>query len=407
MKKSKIIHIAIIVIGIIFILIPVFHNSLWFDESYSVAIANHSFKEIWIIGSNDVHPILYYWILHIINLIFGSKIILYRLFSVLCTIILGIIGYTHIRKDFGEKAGMLFSFFVFFLPVNVVYAGEIRMYSLAMLTVTLMSIYAYRIYKNKEEKCIKNWILFAIFSLSSAYTHYYGLMIAGLENLFLFIILIIQSKTEKKITYNLKAFIVSGVLQIVCYLPWVMALLTQVKQVKSGFWIGIHFPDTLIELFTFPFTGNLGGTIYVETPLAIIFGLFTYVYMIYIHIKNGKDKNLKPAKLSFKFWIMIVLAACIVSLIIFRPIIYARYLLCVGGLFVFFIAGTAAEKGNEKINIVLFTTSVVLSILAVCALTQENYGKVNKEFQNYIQENVEAQDIFVCKNEGSGFVMSA
>ena len=64
MKKTKYLHIALIILGIIFITIPVFHNNLWFDESYSVGMANKSFIDIWQIGSNDVHPILYYWILH-------------------------------------------------------------------------------------------------------------------------------------------------------------------------------------------------------------------------------------------------------------------------------------------------------------------------------------------------------
>ena len=74
MKKTKYLHIALIILGIIFITIPVFHNNLWFDESYSVGIVKSSFADIWRIGGNDVHPILYYWILHIIYLIFGTNI---------------------------------------------------------------------------------------------------------------------------------------------------------------------------------------------------------------------------------------------------------------------------------------------------------------------------------------------
>ena len=70
--------------------------------------------------------------------------------------ILGIMGYTYVRKTFGEKVGLLFSFFVLFMPISSVYAGEIRMYTWAMLFVTLMAIYAYKIYTftklSKDEK---------------------------------------------------------------------------------------------------------------------------------------------------------------------------------------------------------------------------------------------------------------
>ena len=70
MKKTKAIHIGIIILGIIFISISSFHSNVWFDESYSVALCEHSFKEIWQIGGNDVHPVLYYMLLHILYLIF-------------------------------------------------------------------------------------------------------------------------------------------------------------------------------------------------------------------------------------------------------------------------------------------------------------------------------------------------
>ena len=69
LKKENLLHIAIILLGTILILIPAFHSNIWFDESYSVAISNHSFSEIWTIGGNDVHPILYYWMLKIIKFI--------------------------------------------------------------------------------------------------------------------------------------------------------------------------------------------------------------------------------------------------------------------------------------------------------------------------------------------------
>ena len=54
----KYLHIALIVLGSIFILLSAFHTNLWFDESYSVGLANHSFCEIWTIDKNDVHPVV-------------------------------------------------------------------------------------------------------------------------------------------------------------------------------------------------------------------------------------------------------------------------------------------------------------------------------------------------------------
>ena len=78
-----------------------------------------------------MHPVLYYIILHIIGYFTGNSILSFRLVSTACVIIVAILGYTHIRKDFGEKVGIIFSFLVLFMPVVLAYSGEIRMYTMA------------------------------------------------------------------------------------------------------------------------------------------------------------------------------------------------------------------------------------------------------------------------------------
>ena len=407
--KMKYIHIAIIILGIIFIALAAFHSNLWFDESYSVAISNnHTFGEIWSIGGYDVHPILYYWILKIVSLIFGNNILAFRLVSVIAISILGILGYTHIRKDFGEKVGLLFSFFVYFLPINVVYASEIRMYGIGMLFVTIMSIYAYRIYKGNGS--IKNWIIFAIFSLASAYTHYYGLMAAGIINILLFIFLLKIAIKEKKFTKDLTKFIVQGVIEIILYIPWVVALLTQMKQVSDEFWIGLEFPGTLIEMFTFQFTGNLGDTIHINNWIAIIYGLIITIYVIYLICKNRKSENkidTSPAIKAIAIYGTVILGAIVVSLILWRPIIYARYLLLITGLFIFFLSFIMEKLGNRKMNLVIYILTVIIATVVNINMIQTNYDSSNMEPINYLKENVQEGDIFVYGNEGSGFVISA
>ena len=410
MKKInvKYIHILIIILGIIWISMPAFHSNLWFDESYSVAIANnHSFQEIWSIGGHDVHPVFYYWMLKVVSLIFGNNILCYRLLSVIAIAILGILGYTHIRKDFGEKVGMVFSLLVYIIPINLVYASEIRMYGWAMLFVAIMSIYAYRIYKGNSS--IKNWIIFGVFSLISAYTHYYGLMAAGIVNIMLFVWILKDVIKTKKFTPNLKKFIVQALVEVALYIPWVLSLLLQMSQVSKGFWIGLKFPDTLIEMFTFQFTGNLGDTIHINNWIAGIYGIIFCIYLGYIIYKNRKSENrvkLEPGRLAIIVYAAVIVGAAVVSLIIWRPIIYARYFLVVTGLLIFAIAYVMGKIGNKKGNIAMIILTVLVSLAVNINLMETNYDKSNQEPFEYIKENVQEGDIFIYGNEGSGFVVS-
>mgnify|MGYP007089113400 FL=1 len=287
-----------------------------------------------------------------------------------------------------------------------------------MFFVMVMAIYAYRIFSNKkalhenklEKRNIKNWVIFAIFSLISAYTHYYGLMAAGITNILLFIWILKDAIKQKKFTVNMKIFIIQAVIQVLLYIPWILSLLLQVSQVSNGFWIGVKFPDTLIEIFTFQFTGNLGDTYYINNWIAGIYGIVFCIYIIYCVIKNKKSqdkKNIEPAKLSAIIYGLVILGAIVVSLIIWRPIIYARYLLVVTSLLVFTFAYIMAKIGNKKGNIAILILTVVVATIVNVNLSQINYDKSNQEPIKYLQENMQKGDILVYSNEGSGFVISA
>lgn len=399
MKKTKYLHIAIIVIGILFITIPVFHNNIWFDESYSVGIANKSFLDIWQIGSKDVHPVLYYWILHIIYLIFGSNIYIYRLISVIPIAILAVLGYTHIKKDFGEKVGILFSFFTLFLPIASVYSGEIRMYTYSMLFVTVMAIYAYRIYTKPES--IKNWVIFGIFSLASAYTHYYGLATAGIINLILFIYILKNAIKQKKYTKPLKCFTISALTQIILYIPWIYNLIWQINGVSNGFWISGPTFELLLQIFCFQFTGNLDIT-FIPQYVAIIFGIILLAYTIYSAIITKESKF--AGKWAIRIYLIVF--AAIFAISIKTPILYARYFLNLTGLFIFFMAFFIAKSGKKILNIIICGVTLIVAIIVNTNVTKMNYDTSNTQPVEYIKQDLQQNDMILFGNEGSGFVIS-
>ena len=126
--------------------------------------------------------------------------------------------------------------------------------------------------------------------------------------------------------------------------------------------------------------------------------------MIYANIKN-KSKEENPEKLAILIWGILVLAICLVSLIIWRPIIYARYMLCVTGLFIFFLSYTMTEKGNKYITIAICIISLILSIFVQVKLIQTNYDESNNKHIEYIKENIQKDDIILHKNNVDSFVL--
>ena len=343
-SKMKKLHIAIIVIGIIFVSLGAFHSNIWFDEAYTVGMVERTFTEIWTIGGKDVHPVLYYWILKVVSLIAtawgvtstAAKVVVYRIFSIIPMALLGILGYTHIRKDFGEKMGMIFSFLVFFLPESAIFATEIRMYSCAILSVTILGIYAYRL-KNIENSNRKNWLIFFTASIASIYLHYYGLMAAGLINLVLLIYLI-KNKRGKDII----AICVFGVIQLISYIPWLMYLAGQLKHVSNGFWIHFTFPDTVMELMSGQFIGHLNY--YISFAISICI----YIYLIIKICKYKGDKT--PAILAISIYISVILVAILMTIFLHTSILLYRYLFVITGLYIFTISFILSKEKNNKIK---------------------------------------------------------
>ena len=80
-------------------------------------------------------------------------------------------------------------------------------------------------------------------------------------------------------------------------------------------------------------------------------------------------------------------------------------MLCVTGLFIFFLSYTMAEKGNKYITIAICIISLILSIFVQVKLIQTNYDESNNKHIEYIKENIQKDDIILHKNNVDSFVL--
>ena len=394
--KSRKGHLLVIALGALFTIVPLFHTSIWFDESYSVAIARHPFTEIWAIDSHDVHPVFYYFVLHVLYLVFGDNVLVYRLFSWLCLVLLGIFGYTHIRKSFGEWIGVLFSFFVFFFPVNVAYAGEIRMYTLVMLLVTIAGYYAWRIHE-AEDNAIQPWILFSLCTILSAYTHYYGLIAAAIMNLFLLVESIVECIKLKRINRRIGMWFLFAFVQIGAYMPWLLTLLSQMATVKNSFWITFYFPWTILEMAQFQVSGNLDGTFFVPPWLVYTFLIFAIGYLIYCFAVRRKKRD-GVLVYSGGVYAGVIALAYAASKLMNRMIVYARYLLVCTGLLFIAVAKLLVEGGKKGINILFCAALFLMSCIGLLSNIRINYDPSNDDMVSLVSSMIQKEDAILVTN---------
>ena len=388
LKKS---HIILIIIGSLFVLLSIFHENLWFDEAYSVGMADQSLIEIWKIGRHDVHPILYYFALRIIKILTSGRIISYRIFSSIPIILLGILGLSHIKKDFGVKTGIIFSFLSYFLPIMIIYTNEIRMYSWSAYIIAVYTIYLYRIYK-KENK-FSNWIIFGTTAFFSIYLHYYGLLYVIITNIILLIYFI-----KKKRLKDLKKQVVINILLFISYIPWIINMFLQIKHVAKGFWIGFKFPETIIELLGFQLSGNL------KMYIGFFLNILLIIYIILMMNKRNKyDKKIIINCITI--YLLVIITSVIISLVLKTSIIYPRYLFILIGIYIFVISYLISKENNKHIIImcvIVFVMGVANNIIQI----KNNYAIENGKHIDYLNENIRKGDVIVYMDNEIGSVFA-
>lgn len=212
-----------------------FSSDIWYDEVFSLGLVRKPVKELISITARDVHPPLYYLILKLFLTavpenavamqVAAAKLVSWLPF--LCVLLLAVFP---VKKYFGMLSAGLFFFLTMSMPGLSEYTVEIRMYGYAALFVTMAMTEAWGVLTEGRRM---NWILMTGAALCACYTHYFACVAVCMVYLYVLIVLIVGKKKKE-----LQSFFVSTVVCVICYLPWLLTVVTrQVSQVKESYWI--------------------------------------------------------------------------------------------------------------------------------------------------------------------------
>lgn len=213
-------------------------DDLWYDELFTMGLAERPLGELVSITAKDVHPPLYYMIVKLFLTILGGvgihQVMAAKLVSVLPFFLCLIYALTKVRRFFGVLSAGLFSFLVLTMPQLADYTVEVRMYGWALFFVTAGMLHAYELVCAKKERNYIDWCAMTGWLLAACYTHYFACVAACMVYLYLLIVL----WKEQRLKGEGKAFLISGLFCGAGYLPWVLTVVTrQVGQVKENYWI--------------------------------------------------------------------------------------------------------------------------------------------------------------------------
>ncbi|MCE5196000.1 MAG: hypothetical protein LLG09_02560, partial [Negativicutes bacterium] len=103
-------------------------------------------------------------------------------------------------------------------------------------------------------------------------------------------------------------------------------------------------------------------------------------------------------------YLLVIVFAFILSLK--TPILFARYLFTITGLFIFALSYIIAKEEKKSIVILFAAIMLALSVYNNIALIKANYAESNLKQIDYLAEEIQPNDIIVYSNIGIGSVIA-
>ena len=324
-------------------------SDIWIDEAFTKSLVRHSYGEIIQLIKNDFHPPLYFFGLKFFVTIFWLNDFTIRLFSVLGILSTILLVYIIGQKVFGKSGSLYFCLLIVSLPMLAGFSHVARMYTWGAFAVTGTFIFASRFLLSNKRSDL-TWLM--IFTLMSAYTHYYALLAAFWANVFVFISLLSKRNNQFKthLIYSLIAFVL--------YLLWLTAVIWQTKKVADSFWVPALNWETFLSCLLSPFSPQIYLPPFLPLAL-IIYGLILLV--IYKNYIAGKEKKDFVLGLSMCMFWCTILTAIIISLLI-RPVLYMRYISVIVTLLLIPVTLFFISTKNSYIKGIVLVVIMVLGI---------------------------------------------
>lgn len=228
-------------------------ESSYFDEGFTSYLARFSPLEIAHYTALDVHPPLYYIVLHYWQQLVGINVFGLRFLSVLWGVVAIVFVFLIARRWFGRASAWSTLFFVILSPLFIRYSEAMRMYTMALAIVAAATYLLILLSDTQTRRRKLLWGIYAVLVSAGMWTNYFTAFIWLAHLGWVASGPLLQK--SKKLGANTKEFTKQwcgaiGV-ALLLYLPWLPWLIVRFTDVQAtGFWIKPISVDTIISTAT-------------------------------------------------------------------------------------------------------------------------------------------------------------
>lgn len=300
-------------------------RGLWYDEAFAIFFAARSFGEM-IAGTltqvggvaADVHPLFYYFSLHLWMQLAGDSIFAVRFYSVFFGMLTIPVVFCLARDLFGRRSGMVGALVVALAPFHIAYSQEARMYAQLGFW-SALAFLAFVQYRHSQRKSW--WLVFVIAGAASLYSHnlaFVGWVALGIWS----IIDAIRMRTW----HLLRATVLAGTTMVVLWSPWLIVVPSQFGKIEQAYWVPVPSLVTFLQtllVFTFDFdNATAPRTLF---PV-LLFGALILPIFLMLEIRRHTHTKVR-ASLAFAATMAVLPIALLFLLSQWRPVYIIRVLI--------------------------------------------------------------------------------
>ncbi len=226
-------------------------DSLWYDETVSVFLARQDLVALTRHTAGDIHPPLYYYLLHFWGAVVGWSEFSAAFLSLIFGILLVALVYRVGRDWLGGNVALIAAFLVAISPYNLWYSQEVRMYTLGA-ALGLASVYfLIRMLRGPAHETSRNFVLYAIVSALGMYTLYYFAFLLVFEALAALVWLARSKSQIPKLKSQIWTWVGSQAAIVALYASWIPVAFRQAIDPPVPPWRSFTpFGDVLVQSFS-------------------------------------------------------------------------------------------------------------------------------------------------------------
>jgi len=367
-------------------------ESLWFDEAYSVWVAEHSVAWHIALSMQRIFPPLYYLCLHF-WLRLGSSESVVRALSVLIGLGSIVAVYALAKLLFDQATALVSALLLAISPLHLWYSQEARMY---ILVAALSVCSAYFMLLAIRNGTRGQWVAYVLSTALLMNTHYFAIFLVPFQNAYVLYLLLRRRIGWLWVRRWLFGQVCVGLLSVVG--------LAGIFSSESSYWWGLldtwHGAPGFSELLNLWFSFSLGTT--VRGPLIYWSGLFVFGACLassWFIFRRGRVFLAIDDGLVFTTLYLLVPLGTVFLLSQFQSFWVLRYIFPFLPPYCILIARGLTRMPGRIVPAVFLAAIVLLSLWPIANTYRYEQKEDWRTAVRYIQAEEESGDVIILVDE--------